>query len=92
VAEKRRHLDEEVVIERLDFVSTALEIPRIGAELLQVQEGHAPGDASLDGAQFIGGEIDPTRPLQQPENPVPRLLIAQNGWGYPWSAAGASAT
>lgn len=75
VAEKTRDADQHVRVKRVEFLGIAPEKRGVVAQRALPVQHHAPGDAALDGARFVEGEIDPAMIAQQEQNfPEPVLL------------------
>ena len=75
LAEEARHVDEQVLVERVHLVGRLLEEAHVGRERLDLVQHHPPRDAALERRRLVEGKIHARRRAQQDEDFV-QVLVA----------------
>ena len=88
VAEERRDIDKEVVIERIDFVRIVAKMAEIHFQAVGLREHHTARDPPADCAEFIIRKID-VRPVADEEKDFLQVVLTDRlGFKIPRIADG----
>src|SRR5439155_5729040 len=81
VAEKARHIDQQIIEERFNFLFVVAQETRVLAKLRHPMQGHAPLDPSVESFELVAGEIDAHLLFERKKDAaqIVRLLVIQFG-------------